>query len=489
MRQGIEIRRGDPMSVVVGQLAGTVQSSGARLVNPSRPISGVNDTYLAVLAMVLAGYALAGKGFAYLGVPPIFIGELTFVAGIFIFLRAGCFVASLATLPSLLLAALMVWVGLQTVPYVGQFGLDCLRDSVVIMYGGFAFIVIALMLENDKRMEVILGYYSKFVGIFIPFIPFIFAASHYAREAFPKWPNSGVPILWVQSGEVAVHLAGATIFVLAGFRRVPTYWVLFVLATLILVVPLSRGAMLAFVVPVALSALLLGKIREITTVAAIGCVLFGMAFAVETAVTERREAYSSDERLTSTRQVVDNVVSLFGSSNEQAEGTKKWRLDWWNLIIDNTLFGTYFWTGRGFGLNIADADGFRPDRGSIHPLRSPHNVHMTLLARAGVPGVTLWFLLLVSWFGLLFRGMRQAQIRNHTAWASLFVFVSCYGMAAVINATFDPALEGPMQGIWFWCLYGFGVGTLMVYSANPIAMSVQANEQKVHDTSISECRS
>jgi hypothetical protein len=38
-------------------------------------------------------------------------------------------------------------------------------------------------------------------------------------------------------------------------------------------------------------------------------------------------------------------------------------------------------------------------------------------------------------------------------------------MAILINATFDVALEGPMQGIWFWCLFGFGIGSVMVYRA------------------------
>jgi hypothetical protein len=36
-------------------------------------------------------------------------------------------------------------------------------------------------------------------------------------------------------------------------------------------------------------------------------------------------------------------------------------------------------------------------------------------------------------------------------------------MSVIINATFDVALEGPMQGIWFWCLVGFGIGSVMIY--------------------------
>jgi hypothetical protein len=35
----------------------------------------------------------------------------------------------------------------------------------------------------------------------------------------------------------------------------------------------------------------------------------------------------------------------------------------------------------------------------------------------------------------------------------------------LINASFDVALEGPMLGIWFWCLFGFGVAVAMCYRA------------------------
>ena len=88
---------------------------------------------------------------------------------------------------------------------------------------------------------------------------------------------------------------------------------------------------------------------------------------------------------------------------------------------------------------------------------------MTILARAGVPGLTLWLGFLAAWLAMILSTMRTAQRRGETAWAGLFVFVACYAMAALINATFDVALEGPMQGIWFWCLIGLGIGSVMIY--------------------------
>src|SRR5947207_11387277 len=97
------------------------------------------DRYLAFLAIALLGYALMGKGFAYLGFPPLYVGEIAFFIGAIVFLRSGVSVASLATLPGLMLVALMVWVLARTIPYVTVYGFDALRDSTVVMYGGFAF--------------------------------------------------------------------------------------------------------------------------------------------------------------------------------------------------------------------------------------------------------------------------------------------------------------------------------------------------------------
>ena len=64
------------------------------------------------------------------------------------------------------------------------------------------------------------------------------------------------------------------------------------------------------------------------------------------------------ERPVSAHQIVENAKSIFGQSGRQTEGTKQWRLNWWNIIINDTFHGPNFWTGRGFGLNLADADGF-----------------------------------------------------------------------------------------------------------------------------------
>jgi hypothetical protein len=434
----------------------------AHISSTSKPI-GLSDQYLILLSGVLVGNAMIGKGFAYLGLPPLFIGEIALCAGLIVVLRTGCLVAALATLPSLVLAATMTWVLLRTLPYVGVYGFDALRDSVVIMYGGFAVVVIALLLEDGRRINTILRYYGAFLNIYIPAIPLVFAFSRYMADHIPRWPGYNVPFLQVGSGEVAVHLAGAVVFVLVGFRKATPLGIICVLATLPMVIASSRGAMLAVVLPVIFATLVLGKVHELAAAIVVGLLIFVAAYTVESAI-YRREPLPDSARQLSTRQIVANVESIIGSSDQKLESTKTWRLEWWDIIMKDTVFGSSFWTGRGFGLNLADVNGFQ-DRSDPNspPLRSPHNVHMTFLARAGVPGAALWLLFLAGWLGMLTKAMLAARRRRQLEWVGLFLFTICYVMSVVINATFDVALEGPMQGIWFWCLVGFGIGSVMIY--------------------------
>jgi hypothetical protein len=437
--------------------------------------SRLGNAYLALLSGVLLGYAMMGKGFAYLGFSSLYIGEMALLTGIFAFLRTSRRGGVLTTLPALLLAATMAWVLLRTLPFISDYGVDALRDSVVVTYGGFCFIVIALLLEDSRRVDTMIHYYRTFLNIYVPASPFLFAVSWYMGNLLPKMPGANVPFLQIDAGEVAVHGTGAAVFALVGFRKATPVWLLLLLAQMVMAGVLSRGPMLAEVLPITAAVLLLGKWRQLVLTATAGLVIFGAAYVVEPIFFHYVEAESSIQRSISTRQVVNNVASIIGQGDEQGEATKEWRKEFWKSIIADTVFGQRFWNGSGFGLNLADLHGFRSQH-DAPPLRDPHNVLMTMLARSGVPGAALWLGVIISWFGMMIHAMRTARGRGHTEWAGLLIFVSCYIGSILINASFDPALEGPMQGVWFWSLIGFGIAAVMVYrSQNSGASDAMGN--------------
>ena len=427
------------------------------------------------------GYALIGRGAAYVGVPPIYIGEIALLTGMLIVISSGmgCLVATFVTLPGLLLFTLMVWVLLRTLPYVGDYGIDALRDSVVLMYGGFAFIVIVILLDDCRRVLTLLRYYGKFQSIFIPLIPFVVLLNYPTEDAtalkayIPRIPGYDIPIIMVRGGEVAAHLAGACVFALVGFRKITGRWIILVALTFV-ELSIGRSATITFALPTIFAMLMLGKLRALVRILLAGIVIFFAAYTAETFFMDDRDRFI--ERSLSTRQIADNVVSIVSTSSSSSdstrlalEATKQWRIEWWSVILGDTIYGPHFWTGRGFGLNLADADGFQQRRNpNSPPLRSPHSVHMTILARAGVPGLALWILFLVSWGWMVMNAMLTARRGGQTEWAGLFLFIFCYVMSIIVDASFDVAIEGPMIGIWFWSLIGFGLGAAMVYRAVPM---------------------
>ena len=95
-----------------------------------------------------------GKGFAYSVLPPLYIGEIAFLAGVAIFLQDGRF-ARVFDVPSDSPARRGDGMGAaaRTLPFVGVHGFDALRDSVIIIYGGFAFLVIGLLLEDGAGSQ------------------------------------------------------------------------------------------------------------------------------------------------------------------------------------------------------------------------------------------------------------------------------------------------------------------------------------------------
>jgi O-antigen ligase len=157
-----------------------------------------------------------------------------------------------------------------------------------------------------------------------------------------------------------------------------------------------------------------------------------------------------------TTQWWENILSIFGNSSDtNLQGTKQFRLDWWNKIIGYTFNGPYFWTGKGFGINLADADGFQPT--ADHSLREPHNTHISLLAREGVPGFLLWILLQGAFALLLLRALLAHRRAGDMQLAAVAAWILAFWAAMMVNTSFDPYLEGPQGGIWFWVLFGLGL--------------------------------
>ena len=378
--------------------------------------------------------------------------------GLVVIYRTGCGFALFTTVPSILLAVTMAVFGFRALTSFGTYGVDAIRDSVIILYGFFAFIVMALVLQRPERLSRAIkayGGFAWFYGIIGGSLSYLSSA---LVDYVPDWPLLGFPMLHTRPGELAVHLAGIAIFALLGLRKFSLPWILMLFVSIMMVTP-SRGAMLSCLVPIGLALVLSGRMRRLAPAFLCGAIVLSCTYVADIKVP------LPGGRSAGAEQIVDNFTSIFSKSQtSNLDGTKEWRLRWWSAIEDYTFNGPYFWTGKGFGMGLAEEDGFVVGKELGGPiLRSPHNAHYTVLARTGVPGLVLWGAVNISWYAMIFGYWFVARRNGDTRWSNILLWLGCYELAALIDATFDVALEGPMLGIWYWSLFGFGIAATMIY--------------------------
>ena len=420
--------------------------------------------FLVVVGISLFGYTFLGKGYAYFGVSPIYIGELLLLFGVLAALLGGGFMPALRSPISWLVILWAVWGLVCTVPYLGVYGLDALRDATIWGYGAFAILVAGFMLRLrwwTKASDAYARWFWWF-AFWSPIAGVIFST---VEPSIPRVPGSDIPLLFVKAGDFGVQLAGAATFVLVGladsrWRRSPHrvalewLWWMAWLAGVAITGAASRGALVSVVFAVA-TVMLLHRRAQIWKPALVSFV-FAFVF-----VSADIKLNAGQEREVSARQIAENLRSIWGgqTNTSNLEGTRAWRLQWWSDIIDYTVHGRYFWMGKGFGVNLADDDDFQGTVNGL-PNRSPHNIQMTVLARAGVPGLVVWSVLQSAFALSLVIAYFRARRERREWWARANLWIFSFWLAFMVNAAFDVFIEGPQGGVWFWCLIGFGIAAL-----------------------------
>ena len=415
------------------------------------------QVWLQALCGLLAGYALLGKGFAYLGIPPLYVGEIVLLCGVCLLLGCGTWRYVLPRPLVWSLMGLATWGVATTLPHVATYGIDSLRDAMLWGYAVFAVLVLGCLLEEPARLPRLLIGYERFVPLYLLLIPVTYVIS--LLELAPRWPWADVPLIDVKVGDVLVHLAGVLAWWASGAGRRPHFgWVCLLLGITALAGAASRGGLLALIAAGGVCLLFRPFSRLIWSIG-IATVCGILLLAV---VDVRLEVPGKDREF-SAMQMIESLVSIFDNTGDSdLDGTKRWRLNWWSDIVNYTVYGEYFWSGKGFGINLADDDGYQGTQWEGQ-LRSPHNAHMTMLARAGVPGLAVWLLPQLLWCGLLLGCCLRSLYAGQAAWQSLFVFLLAYWAALIVRASFDVFLEGPVGGIWFWAVYGTGSAAAVIY--------------------------
>jgi O-antigen ligase len=227
--------------------------------------------------------------------------------------------------------------------------------------------------------------------------------------------------------------------------------------------PVNRGGMMSFCMAIFATLVLKPFNRW-----AMGFIITAVVGLSLLGVTGFSFRIPGSDRDISFMQLMSNVTSIFDKNAgnlEELQGTKEWRLNFWNDIIDDTVHGPMFWGGNGFGVNLVSHYNYQID--AEETVRAPHNGHITMLARTGVPGFCLWVLTHLIWAGGILDCYIRSRWEGKSRWAGLFMFLLIYWMLIMINACFDPYIEGPMGGVWLWSVWGVGLAAMYLRKTDP----------------------
>jgi hypothetical protein len=434
---------------------------------------------LVVLFAGLVGYVAFGKGFAYAGVPPVFVGELLLIV-----VAVGA-LRGVVPVPGHAAALLALGVaGLAVVQVVvDRFVaveplIETVRGVAPVYYVAFAFGLYALLrrLEGRVGRAAVIEVVDAATARVVPFVvvaAFGLGVLLVAEPSWvPLWPVSEVPMLSSKSTDLSVTLALLLPLLVARAQasrrsavpevgRIPprALMAMWAVATL-LVVFRSRGAALGLLAgclvvrpdPVRAVKALLGALTVVVVL-----YVTGLSFNVA-----GREV-SSDA-------AVESVTSLLGlTSTDDQQGnfvdTKRWRSEWWSTIwSDVTGAGDdgagvgqasrvsqpMLLHGHGWGDNLAVRYGVVPAEAASDPrvLRSPHNIFFSLAGRAG--------LVLAAGFVAAVVTTVVAAARRGGATASSPTLLAARGavVAALVTALTDVYIESPQGAILLWSLVG-----------------------------------
>jgi hypothetical protein len=424
------------------------------------------------LTALLTGYMFGDKGFAYLHVPgtPLFVGEIGLaVVGLYLVRRYRITDSRLRSPGRFALAVFLVYSASRTIPFIGEYGVNALRDAAVWYYGIFAFFVADYV--TRRGIEPTVAWLRRVVPWFLLWAPISMALDEIFREA-PLVPDSTVSVFSHRSANTSVMIAACVGFLWllgeteTGVSRIRRGFMTAVAGLALVGSGIqNRGGFLA-------AACGLGVVwwfarseqRNFAGLLAATVLLVGLFFWSA----DLRISFYANNRVISADQFVRNLISVVNPSAVATAGdlvgNTSWRIELWTDVLQDINLNAPV-LGRGYGVSLGEFYGF--EGFDQTELRSAHNSHMTIFGRSGYLGISLWILLWVTWFALVTRARLALFARGLRREAGLAVATMAFVVATHVNAVFDPSMEGPPVSYWLWSAYGLGLGLTALSRRSP----------------------
>jgi hypothetical protein len=387
-------------------------------------------------------YAFFNKGIAY-----SYLAEILLITGvILIFLNRNHFEINLdkkQLIIIILIVLMFIYILFGLIKYNA---FNVIRDSLAFQYAWFAII---LFYFKDERVFI----WESFIQIYkwIPLVLFLnFILFYYVFLNLPPIEIfGGQHILLYKNGDKSLHLLVSSILLILFTEKYTRNWLILnsilIFINLLILLAFTRSGSVAYFAGFfcffffSKTNLITEGLRKVFKfIPLLLIIVFGVFAAIEI-------DGDAQGRTISLSQITDNFSSIVSSDIDGSlTDNKVWRLVWWAKLLNESFTLEHFFIGKGLGMSLAGNDLTSVDEN----LRSPHNFHLTIIARFGYIIFFIW----LYWLWFLFKPLFTKKISGKT------LGLTCILLAYIINGSFDVFFEGPMGAFPFWTL----VGLLMI---------------------------
>jgi hypothetical protein len=398
----------------------------------------LNKAYIRIYFFILLIYVFLNKGVAY-----SYTAEILLVTGIFIlFINRKQFEIGLDS-KQILVGIFIIISFLFILVGIFQYSiLNVLRDSLAFQYAWFCFIIYFLKNEYNLIWHKIIQIYKWApLVIFLNFFLFYFLFLY--LPPINIFGNQNIIIY--KNGDKSVHLLISTILMFLYTDKYSRKWLIantiLIVINFLILLALTRSGSVAYILALfsyfffSKEKILNDSVRKLLKYVPI-IMIIGMGLFV--AIDIQGDAQG---RTISLSQITDNFSSIVSTNIDgNLAENKVWRLIWWAKLVNESFTLQHFFVGKGLGMSLAGNDIVNSDDN----LRSPHNFHLTILARFGYIVFIMWIIWLVS----LFKPLFTRKLAGKT------LAITSILLAFIINGSFDVFFEGPMGAFPFWTFVG-----------------------------------
>jgi hypothetical protein len=340
---------------------------------------------------------------------------------------------------------------------VPRYGFYAVRDSS--MFFEAVFLILGVMWSQNPRSTELLKRWLFYVFLINLFYSYTFSWGEKIQAMSPSFGVfHPVPLFGYYQGSAVLLLLGAMYFVwiAPSIVRWPR-WILMLLAAAQLG-GLAIHQVRSMYVGIAVILVVLLLLRENKKLVGFASTIglgFGVLLALLLAVSAlgiKLEGRMGPVDLSFVEEQAKTVLAV-GDANARMSHDVD-RANWYGQVWDRICSSpTNIMVGEGFGqalINFVNEEGI--------PVRQPHNSSLTVLARLGFLGLSIWLLFIVL---VLVRYVRILRIRSVPEGASatiLWLFL-CF-LLVLIHASVQPSLELSHGSIPFYFLLGLGIGIM-----------------------------